>query len=258
MLIDSHCHLDKVNLKPFDNDVNKMLAQARAVGVTQFLCVCIDMEHFADVHDLAVAHDDIHCSVGLHPTHQEGEEPTYERLLALAKKPKVVAIGETGLDYFHFKKDDDMAWQQQRFRTHIRAAIATKKPLIIHMRDAKEDTLKILAEENAQQVGGVMHCFAEDWETAQQAIALGFYISFSGIVTFNSAKTLQDVARQVPAERILIETDSPWLAPMPHRGKPNQPAYVAHVAEKVATLREVDVETIKQITNDNYQRLFFR
>lgn len=256
MLIDSHCHLDKVDLKPFDNDINIMLKQAREVGVTQFLCVCIDLEHFDDVHQLAIAHDDIHCSVGLHPTHQEGEEPTYERLLELAKKPNVVAIGETGLDYFQFKKDENMEWQQERFRIHIRAAIATQKPLIIHMRDAKEDTLRILAEEGAEKIGGVMHCFAEDWETAEKAIALGFYISFSGIVTFKSAKTLQEVAANMPDERILIETDSPWLAPTPHRGKPNQPAYVAHVAEKLAELRGVDIELIKQLTYNNYRQLF--
>ncbi|MCK5726780.1 MAG: TatD family hydrolase [Thiotrichaceae bacterium] len=256
MLIDSHCHLDKVDLKPFGNDINTMLDNAREVGVSQFLCVAIDLEHFDDVHQLALAHDDIHCSVGLHPVYQDGEEPTYERLLELASQPKVIAIGETGLDYFHFKENEDMTWQQERFRIHIRAAITTGKPLIIHMRNAKEDTLRILAEENAQDVGGVMHCFAEDWETAKQALALGFYISFSGIVTFNSAKTLQDVARQMPEDKILIETDSPWLAPAPHRGKPNQPAYVSHVADKVAELRGVDVEFIQQLTHANYKRLF--
>jgi TatD DNase family protein len=256
MLTDSHCHLDKVNLDLFDGSIETMLSHARQAGVSQFLCVCIDMEHFEDVHQIARNFDDVYCSIGLHPTHQDGLEPDVQTLIRYADYDFVVAIGETGLDNFHFKKDADMSWQKDRFRTHISAAKETGKPLIIHMRDAREDTIKILQEEKADEVGGVMHCFAEDWETAQQALDLGFYISFSGIVTFNSAKKLQEVARNVPEDRMLIETDSPWLAPVPNRGKPNQPAYVEHVAQKLAELRETDYMHIGKVTTQNFNTLF--
>ena len=255
MLTDSHCHLDKIDLTPFDNQFSNMVDAAQEADVSQFLCVCIDTEHFQDVLKPAQQYSNIYCSVGVHPTHQESYAPTVEELVELAQHKEVIAIGETGLDYFRCE-DDDMTWQHDLFRTHIRAAIETQKPLIIHTRSAKEDTIRILAEENAQKVGGVMHCFAEDWETAQQAMELNFYISFSGIVSFNSAKELQEVAKKVPEDKFLIETDSPWLAPVPKRGKPNQPAYVKYVAEKMADLRGCSYEHIARVSTDNFNRLF--
>ena len=256
MLTDSHCHLDKVDLTPFDGSIKHMLEDAKKAGVKQFLCVCIDMEHFQDVHQIACDFDNVYCSVGLHPTHQDGLEPDVDTLVRLSSQDHVVAIGETGLDNFHFKDNADMKWQQDRFRTHIRAARETGKPLIIHTRNARENTIRILTEEKADEVGGIMHCFAEDWDTAKKALDLGFYISFSGIVTFNSAKELQDVAKKVPEDRMLVETDSPWLAPTPNRGKPNRPAYVQYVAEKMADLRQCDYEHLAQVTTDNFNQLF--
>ena len=255
MLTDSHCHLDKIDLTHFDNQFSNMIDAAQEADVSQFLCVCIDTEHFQDVLKPAQQYSNIYCSVGVHPTHQDSYAPTLEELVELAQHKEVIAIGETGLDYFRCE-DDDMTWQHDLFRTHIRAAIETQKPLIIHTRSAKEDTIKILAEENAQKVGGVMHCFAEDWETAQQAMELNFYISFSGIVSFNSAKELQEVAQKVPEDKFLIETDSPWLAPVPKRGKPNQPAYVKFVAEKMADLRGCSYAHIAKVSTDNFSRLF--
>ena len=255
MLTDSHCHLDKIDLTHFDNQFSNMIDAAQEADVSQFLCVCIDTEHFQDVLKPAQQYSNIYCSVGVHPTHQDSYAPTLEELVELAQHKEVIAIGETGLDYFRCE-DDDMTWQHDLFRTHIRAAIETQKPLIIHTRSAKEDTIKILAEENAQKVGGVMHCFAEDWETAQQAMELNFYISFSGIVSFNSAKELQEVAQKVPEDKFLIETDSPWLAPVPKRGKPNQPAYVKYVAEKMADLRGCSYAHIAKVSTDNFNRLF--
>lgn len=256
MLTDSHCHLDKIKLEPFANDFSTLVEKAHDSNVKQMLCVCIDIEHFQDVLKPAQQYPHIHCSVGVHPTHKDSHAPTMDELVELAQHKEVIAIGETGLDYFRSKKDDDMGWQHDLFRTHIRAAIETQKPLIIHTRSAKEDTLKILEEEHADKIGGVMHCFAEDWETAEKAMELNFYISFSGIVTFNSARELQDVAKRVPSDKYLIETDSPWLAPVPKRGKPNQPAYVKYVAEKMAELRDCSFEQIAKESTDNFNRLF--
>ena len=255
MLTDSHCHLDKIDLAPFSDNFDAMIKEAQDVDVSQFLCVCIDTEHFQDVLKPAQTYPNIHCSVGVHPTHKESYAPTVDELVELAQHPEVVAIGETGLDYFRCD-DEDMTWQHNLFKTHIRAAIDTNKPLIIHTRSAKEDTLRILKEEGADKVGGVMHCFAEDWETAQQAMKLNFMISFSGIVSFNSAKELQEVAKKIPSDQYLIETDSPWLAPVPKRGKPNQPAYVRYVAEKMADLRECHYQQIAKESTDNFNRLF--
>lgn len=255
MLTDSHCHLDKIDLEPFQNNFASMIDAATENDVSQFLCVCIDTEHFQDVLKPAQMYPNIHCSVGVHPTHKESYAPTVDELIELAKHKEVVAIGETGLDYFRCE-DEDMTWQHDLFRTHIRAAIATQKPLIIHTRSAKEDTIRILKEENAEKVGGVMHCFAEDWETAQKSMDLNFYISFSGIVSFNSAKELQEVAKLVPEDKFLIETDSPWLAPVPKRGRPNQPAYVKYVAEKMADLRECSYQHIAEVSTQNFNRLF--
>ena len=255
MLTDSHCHLDKIDLEPFQNNFASMIDAATENDVSQFLCVCIDTEHFQDVLKPAQTYPNIHCSVGVHPTHKESYAPTVEELIVLSQHKEVVAIGETGLDYFRCE-DEDMTWQHDMFRNHIRAAIATQKPLIIHTRSAKEDTIRILREENAEKVGGVMHCFAEDWETAQKAMDLNFYISFSGIVSFNSAKELQEVAKLVPEDKFLIETDSPWLAPVPKRGRPNQPAYVKYVAEKMADLRECSYQHIADVSTQNFNRLF--
>ena len=255
MLTDSHCHLDKINLDPFDGSFSEMLGAANDFDVSQFLCVCIDTEHFEAVLKPAQKYSNIYCSVGVHPTHKDSYAPTVHELVELAQHQEVIAIGETGLDYFRCE-DEDMTWQHDLFRTHIRAAIETQKPLIIHTRSAKEDTIRILKEENAEKVGGVMHCFAEDWETAQQAMDLNFYISFSGIVSFNSAKTLQEVAKKIPSDKYLIETDSPWLAPVPKRGKPNQPAYVKYVAEKMADLRGCGYKEIAQESTNNFNTLF--
>ncbi len=256
MLIDSHCHLDRLDLASFDGDISGAIASAARAGVTHMLCVCINLENFPAVLDLARRFDNVYASVGVHPTEQDCTEPSVERLVELARDPKVVAIGETGLDYFHCK--GDLAWQHERFRTHIRAAKLSGKPLIVHTRDAKQDTLRIMQEEGAQQAGGVMHCFTEDWETARQALDLNFYISFSGIVTFPKATILHDVAVRVPLDRLLIETDSPYLSPAPFRGKTNQPAYVSYVAQKLAELRDQYLDTIAEASTQNFFILFSR
>lgn len=254
LLVDSHCHLDRLDLTPFDGDLEGALANAREHGVGHMLCVCIDLEHFQDVLTPAQQHANIFASVGVHPNEQGGQEPDVKTLVEMASEPNVIAIGETGLDYF--RSEGDLEWQRERFRTHIAAAKQTGKPLIIHMREATEDTLRIMQEESAGDVGGVMHCFAEDWAAARAALDLDFYISFSGIVTFNSAKTLKEVAKQVPLDRMLVETDSPYLAPTPYRGKSNQPAYVKYVAEHIATLRGTSLEAISEATTENFFRLF--
>ncbi|MEN8169689.1 MAG: TatD family hydrolase [Pseudomonadota bacterium] len=254
MLIDSHCHLDRLDLAPFDGELANALAFAKERGVERFLCVAIDMENVNTVIEIAQNYPQIYASVGVHPNEQGREEPGVEQLLELAANDRVIAIGETGLDYF--RSEGDLGWQHQRFRTHIAAAKECGKPLIIHCREAREDTLKMLAEEGADEVGGIMHCFVEDMATAERAMELGFYISFSGIVTFNSAKELKEVARAVPADRILVETDAPYLAPVPYRGKSNQPAYVREVAEYVAELRGVSYEEIAMQTGENFRQLF--
>lgn len=254
LLVDSHCHLDRLDLTPFDGELAGALENAREHGVGHMLCVCIDLEHFDDVLSPAQQHENIFASVGVHPNEQGGQDPDVATLVEKAADPRVIAIGETGLDYF--RSEGDLEWQRERFRTHIAAAKQTGKPLIIHMREATEDTLRIMREEGADEVGGVMHCFAEDWKAARAAMDLDFYISFSGIVTFKSAKILQDVARQLPLERMLVETDSPYLAPTPFRGKSNQPAYVKYVAEYIAQLRDQEMETIREATTENFFRLF--
>jgi TatD DNase family protein len=255
MLTDSHCHLDRINLDAFDGKMSKLLAAAEEQGVNQFLCVCIDLEHFEDVHNIARSDDRVWCSVGVHPTSDEGRDPEVEELLSMADSDQVIAIGETGLDYFHLKREE-VDWQRERFRRHIRAAVELQKPLIIHTRAANEDTIQILREEGAERAGGIMHCFAEDWDTASKALDLGFHISFSGIVTFKNAEELRSVARKVPDEALLIETDAPYLAPVPYRGKMNHPALVRHVAEKIAEVRESSLDTIAELTTGNFNRLF--
>ncbi len=254
MLIDSHCHLDRLDLTPYDGELANALAFAEQQGVERFLCVAIDMENVHAVLKIAQRYPNIYASVGVHPNEQGREEPSVEQLLELAANDKVIAIGETGLDYF--RSEGDLSWQHQRFRHHITAAKACHKPLIIHCREARDDTIRMLAEEGADEVGGIMHCFVEDMATAERAMELGFYISFSGIVTFNSAKELKEVAKAVPAERILVETDAPYLAPVPYRGKSNQPAYVREVAEYIAELRGVSYEEIARQTGENFNRLF--
>lgn len=254
MLVDSHCHLDRIDLAPYGADFTALLAATRAAGVEHLLCVSIDLEAYPGMLALVEPHTDVSVSVGVHPNERDTTEPEPDRLVELARHPRNVAIGETGLDYFHGKGDLD--WQRERFRRHIAAARMAQKPLIIHSRDARADTLAILREEGAAEVGGVMHCFTEDWDTAARAMDLGFYISFSGIVTFKNAAELREVARRVPDDRLLIETDSPYLAPVPHRGKPNEPRYVAHVAALLAELRGTDPEGIASLTRGNFARLF--
>jgi TatD DNase family protein len=253
MFVDSHCHL---NFPDLANDLDGYLARMTENKVTHALCVGVDLEHLPEVLALAEEHDNLFASVGVHPSHEEGEEPTLERLIELAQWPKVVAIGETGLDYYWHK--DQPEWQRERFRTHIRAARMSGLPLIIHTRESAADTLRILREEGAEQVGGVMHCFTESWEVAEQALAMGFYISFSGVVTFKSAEQVRDVACRVPLDRLLIETDAPYLAPVPFRGKINHPALVRHVAECIADLREMPLPELAAASSDNFFRLFSR
>ena len=250
-LVDSHCHL---NFEPLNADLPAVLTRAKDNGVSHMLCVSVTLESFPAVLAIARAHDHIYASVGVHPNEREGEDPSVEALCTLADDARVVAIGETGLDYF--RSQGDMAWQHERFRRHIRAARATRKPLIIHTRDAATDTLRIMQEEGAGEIGGVMHCFTESWEVARAALDLNFHISFSGIVTFKTAEALREVARQVPAERLLVETDSPYLAPVPYRGKSNEPGFVRHVAECVASVRAQPVAALAAQTTKNFFDLF--
>ncbi len=254
MLVDSHCHLDRLDLTKYDGKLEGALDAARDQGITNFLNISITLENFPDVLAIAEQSDAICASVGLHPTETDGEDPTVERLIELAQHPKVVAIGETGLDYY--RCEGDMEWQKDRFRTHIRAARELKLPLIIHTRLAPEDTIRILKEEKASEVGGVFHCFTESWDMAKQGMDLGFYISISGIVTFKNAHNVQEVATKVPLDMMLVETDAPYLAPMPYRGKPNEPAYVRYTAEKVAELKKVRLEEVAQKTTNNYFSVF--
>lgn len=250
-LVDSHCHLDFPELA---GDLPGVLLRMRENKVGAALCVCVTLEDFPKVLALAEQHDVLYASVGVHPDYPDIREPGTDELVRLSQHPKVIAVGETGLDYYRLK--GDLEWQRQRFRTHIRAARQASKPLIIHTRAAAEDTLRLMREEGAAEAGGVMHCFTENWATARQALDLGFYISFSGIVTFKNALELKDVARQVPLDRMLIETDAPYLAPVPYRGKTNQPGWVKHVAEEIARLRNCNVIEIAEKTTHNFFKLF--
>lgn len=254
MLIDSHCHLDRIDLAPFQNDFAKFMDAANACQIEHLLTIAIDLESFPNMLALVADYPQISVTVGVHPNEQDGKDPTVDELITLAQDDKVIGIGETGLDYF--RSEGDLGWQQQRFRNHINAAKKLKKPIIVHTRDAKHDTLRILQEENAAEIGGIIHCFTEDWEFAQGALDLGFYISFSGIVTFNSAKEIKEVAKKVPANRFLIETDSPYLAPVPYRGKPNYPTYVRHVAEQIAELRGTSLSQVAEESTNNFCTLF--
>ncbi|MGL1833441.1 TatD family hydrolase [Rhodocyclaceae bacterium SMB388] len=251
MYVDSHCHLDFPQLAEREDEV---VAAMRANRVEHALCVNVRMEDFPRVLALAQRHEGFHASVGVHPDNADVDEPDEARLVALAAHPKVVAIGETGLDY-HWHKDEP-EWQRTRFRTHIRAARACGKPLIVHTRSASADTLRLMREENASEAGGVMHCFTESREVAEAALDLGFFISFSGIVTFRNATDLKAVAQYVPLDRLLIETDAPYLAPVPHRGRTNEPAWVVHVADEIARLRGEALERIETVTTENFFNLF--
>ena len=254
MFIDSHCHLDRLKLTPYNDQLNGAIEAAHEAGVDTMLCVAIDLEHIEQVLSIAADYPSIYASVGVHPTSDDGEEPTIEKLISLSQREKVIAIGETGLDYFYGKEQSKV--QQERFITHLVASKEVKKPVIVHTRDAKEDTLTLIDKHSDRDVAGVLHCFTEDWDMAQRAMDMNFYISLSGIVTFKNAVELQDVARNMPLERLLIETDSPYLAPVPFRGKPNEPRHVVEVAKFVAELKGVSVEELARITSENFRRLF--
>lgn len=254
MLVDSHCHLDRVDLKPYGGDFHRLMEKTAAAGVSHTLCVSIDLEHYPKMRRLVEPYPRVSVSVGVHPNERHRRDPAPEELTELAKDPRNVAIGETGLDYFRSKGDLD--WQHQRFRNHIAAARACGKPLIVHTREAREDTIRILREEGARDAGGVLHCFTENWEMASQALDLGFYISFSGIVTFDTAHDLREVAAKIPLDRMLIETDCPYLTPVPHRGKPNEPRFVTAVAACIAGVHGMAGDEVAAITSNNFFRLF--
>lgn len=252
MFIDSHCHID---FPDFEEGVPALLERMATAGVKHALCVAVDLERFPRILALAEHYPNLYATVGVHPDHDACREPGVEELVSLAAHPRILALGETGLDYYRMARDQ-VEWQRQRFRTHIRAARQAGKPLVIHTRAAAEDTLAIMAEEGASQAGGVMHCFTESWSVAQAALDMGFYISFSGIVSFKNAIELKEVARRVPLERLLIETDAHYLAPVPMRGKRNEPSYVRYVAEEIARLRSMPLEAVGEATSRNFFRLF--
>lgn len=254
MLVDSHCHLDCIDLSDFDNSFDELIQQTQHAGVEHMLCVSINLDKYPAMLEKVRAYPNISVSAGMHPMADESDTFTIEYLTELASDDKVVAIGETGLDYYYHK--DDPEWQQQRFRAHIRVANELDKPVIVHTRDAGADTLDILRQENAESCGGVIHCFTETQAFASDALDLGFMISISGIVTFKNADRLRAIAKTIPDDRLLIETDAPYLAPIPHRGKQNQPAFVQHVAETLAEVRGTSVEHIAELSRDNFYRLF--
>ena len=257
MYVDSHCHLSFPELASRIDEIRDAMAQAR---VDRALCICTTLEEFTDVHALALRYDNFWASAGVHPDNEGVQEPTIGDLVALAHRPRVVAIGETGLDYYRLggRSVQGMAWQRERFRVHIRAAVEVALPLIVHTRSASQDTLGILREEGAASAGGVFHCFTETMDVARAALDMGFFISFSGILTFRNAAELREVARYVPLDRCLIETDSPYLAPMPHRGRLNNPSYVPFVAQQIATLKGCATEAVAEATSANFDRLFAR
>ena len=254
MLVDSHCHLDRLDLAAHDGSLDAALAAARARGVQHFLCIGVSADNAGAVRSLAERYADVDCSVGVHPLDlEQGEAPALDWLLGELNHPHVVAIGETGLDYHYEPEAAEL--QQQSFRLHLEAAKITGKPVIVHTREARADTLVLLREAALSQAG-VLHCFTEDWEMAKAALDIGFYISLSGIVTFRNADALREVARKVPADRLLVETDAPYLAPIPHRGKPNLPQYVREVAEFLAMVRGERFEDLAAQTTANFKRLF--
>ena len=251
MFVDSHCH---INFPDFAADSDQIVTRMAAANVTHAMCISVTFPEWPSVVALAERYANIYATAGVHPDYEDIDEPTVAALLERAQHPKVQAIGETGLDYYRLT--GDLEWQRERFRTHIRAARECGKPLVIHTRSASEDTLRIMREERADEVGGVMHCFTETWDVASACIDMGFHISFSGIVSFKTAADLREVAKKVPLERMLIETDSPYLAPVPYRGRRNEPSYVPHVAAAIAAVRETNAETIGRITGQNFFSLF--
>ena len=255
MFVDSHCHL---SFSELSEKLPQIRADMAAAGVDRALCICTTLEEFDTVHGLALQHDNFWASVGVHPDNDDVLEPAVDDLVRRAALPKVVAIGETGLDYYRLngRTVEEMEWQRERFRVHIRAARTTGRPLVVHTRSASADTLAVLRDEGQGAVGGVFHCFTETMEVARAALDLGFYISFSGILTFKTAADLREVARFVPLDRCLIETDSPYLAPVPYRGKTNSPAYVPYVARQLAELKNLSVEEVATITSSNFEILF--
>ncbi len=254
MFFDSHCHLDRIDLDAFDNDFGSLLDTIREDNVTRMICIGVTLESFEAMYLRIEDNESVFCTAGVHPGYEDIDEPSVENLCQLAARDKVVAIGETGLDYYH--QSGDLDWQRSRFVTHIEAARECRLPLVVHTRDARQDTIEILRKHQAHEVGGVLHCFTESIGMARDAIELGFYISISGIVTFHQAQNVRDIARQIPLERLLIETDSPWLSPAPFRGKPNHPGRVRLVAEKLAEIRGESLQTIAAATYGNANRLF--
>ena len=251
MYIDSHCH---INFPELSQKIDEVLSNMDSNNISHALCVSVTLDKINEILDLTQKYSNIYASVGVHPDYEDIQEPDIDTLFKYSKNEKIVAIGETGLDYFRLK--GDLSWQRDRFRTHIRAAIKSKLPLIIHTRKAPDDTISIMKEEAANSATGVMHCFTESYEMAKKAIDLGFYISFSGIITFKNAETLRETVKKIPIENILIETDSPYLAPVPNRGKLNEPANVRYVAEKIAELKGLSVEKVAEITTNNFFKLF--
>lgn len=254
MLVDSHCHLDCIDLSEFDNDFDSLMQQTQKAGIEHMLCVSINLKDYPNMMEMVRSYPSISVSAGLHPMADRYDDFSIDHLTTLATDEKVVAIGETGLDYYYHKGDPD--WQKQRFRSHLQVANKINKPVIIHTRDAGEDTIQILKEENADNCGGVIHCFTETQQFANQALELGMMISFSGIVTFKNADALRKIAKAIPDDRLLIETDSPYLAPVPYRGKQNQPLYVHHVAKTIAEVRNTSIEHIAELTRNNFYELF--
>ena len=256
MLVDSHCHLDKLNLDAYNGSLDAALQAAFDRQISHVVCIGIDMENVQGVLALAERYETVYATVGVHPLYRENREPGVQELVQAASHPKVIAIGETGLDYFY--GDGDLQWQRDRFVTHIRAARQVDLPLVIHSRGAKQDTLDFLRHEGEGKICGVMHCFTEDLDMAKKAIDLGFLISISGIVTFRNADELRAVVKALPLDRLLVETDAPWLAPIPYRGKPNEPKFVTEVAQKVAEIKGVPFEVVAEQTTQNFFRLFTR
>jgi TatD DNase family protein len=256
MLVDSHCHLNFLDLTEFNNDLSQALSKAKEYGVEHFLSVCVDLSDYPQLEQFASEYENINISVGVHPNNVIDTPTNAQLLIDLAANPACIAIGETGLDYYRTEHEHERCIQKDQFKEHIKAALQTKKPLIIHTRQAAEDTLLVMQEEHAYDIGGVMHCFSENLDVARRAMELNFYISFSGIVTFKNATQLQHVAKEIPIERMLIETDSPYLAPVPHRGKQNHPALVKHVAEAIAQLRGISFDEVAKQTTENFYRCF--
>ena len=258
MLVDSHCHLNCIDLSLFNNNLDNVIHAATEQGVLHLLSVCVELSDYPVLCDIAKRYEQVSISVGVHPANEEDQapEPTVALLSELAHHPRCVAIGETGLDYYHVKTESAQLNQRVRFATHIQTAINVSKPLIIHTRNAADDTIAVMQSEHANTIGGVMHCFSESWDIAQKAIDMNFYISISGIVTFKNAESIREVAKKVPLDRLLIETDSPYLAPVPYRGKPNHPALVKYVARTLSELHQVSFEELARITTDNFYRCF--